>query len=935
MRAGHVRDAYLAPHLHVLHADGAARGEPQGGPRGGRGRGARTPLHLLTHLVGRRHPREQGPAEGGQAPAHAHQEPADARRGHARHRLRVQGRRRHRRVVALGRDDPQVGDWPRRLCRRAVRLAAHPDDRLDAQRVHDGPRHWPGPRRLLHRRPGHRQDLDSPAVPRKDRQEHADVQEDVLLVGDHARHLPAADRVVGREAAGQDLRPARQQEDARLHRRHLDARLQRVGRPDHDGDPTPAHGVRRHVQPRQAGRVQVHQGPADDRLHAAAGRRQERHLVHAGHAGWPHQAPLPHHERDAAVGRLDQPDLRLAAQRAIRPRGGGQDPRGVGDVGAARRDDHLDLGGHQEEDAADPRQVPLHLQPARPLARLPGRLHVRRWRGAEIGHTAARPVEARVRARLRRPARRLHRQGVVRQDDQQAHRGPVWGAEGRLTQGAHVLCRFSARRRRRPRHGRGVGAAARLRARRGAARMPRARRLLRRPLQRGLQAQRRRPRALRRRAAPLYAHLSHHAHAARLGAARRRGRLGQADAHAARRLRGGLHFLPEHHHQAVQHAEPDGRLQAALHAGGLQGQGRRLHLHRQGDQGGVVLRVCQYLPQHRRAAQPLRARRDGRHLRRGGRVLRQVAVRRAWRGPDAGRPVDLLHRPRARQPAHRHVLLARRPQAQPAHAKVPRSHQRLYSGLVPAVARGGAHRRGAPLHGQLRDQGRGGGDRAQQPDQPHGQGAQDGRRRLRALLRALPPQDVRDAALLPRLHRALPRGLRQEGVARGGSCLLHQLGPREARAGEHGRGRDEDRAARQGEGAGGRGRAERPAAAGDHAVDGARREEEGRGAGGQGRPLGGGRGYRRGQGRRRGRFGRGQARARRGRECSLRHHRQGHWHAQVAQEAARADQAPLRLRQHPLHGGARAGRGRDGQAAAARRVMGHVEQGHVARHLPR
>ncbi len=66
---------------------------------------------------------------------------------------------------------------------------------------------------------------------------------------------------------------------------------------------------------------------------------------------------------------------------------------------------------------------------------------------------------------------------------------------------------------------------------------------------------------------------------ARLSAARGRGRFGQANPHAPWSIRGRLHLLSVHHHEAVQLAEPDGRLQAALYAGGHQEQGRDLHLH--------------------------------------------------------------------------------------------------------------------------------------------------------------------------------------------------------------------------------------------------------------------------------------------------------------------------------------------------------------------
>ena len=59
-------------------------------------------------------------------------------------------------------------------------------------------------------------------------------------------------------------------------------------------------------------------------------------------------------------------------------------------------------------------------------------------------------------------------------------------------------------------------------------------------------------------------------------------------------------------------------------------------------------------------------------------------------------------------------------QAQRAHAEVPRAHQRLHRRLVPAVARGGALRRRAPLHGLLRDARRERGGRAQRAHRAHG-----------------------------------------------------------------------------------------------------------------------------------------------------------------------------------------------------------------------
>jgi hypothetical protein len=192
---------------------------------------------------------------------------------------------------------------------------------------------------------------------------------------------------------------------------------------------------------------------------------------------------------------------------------------------------------------------------------------------------------------------------------------------------------------------------------------------------------------------------------ARLSAARGRGRFGQANPHAPWSIRGRLHLLPVHHHEAVQLAEPDGRLQAALYAGGHQEQGRGLHLHRQGDQRGGLPRVHQHLPQYGRVAQPLRARRARWHLRRGVRRVRKVAPGQARGGPLAGRPLCVLHQPRARQLAHRALLLTRRPEVAAAHPKVPRPHQRLHRRLVPPVARGGPHGGRAPLYGQVQHPG--------------------------------------------------------------------------------------------------------------------------------------------------------------------------------------------------------------------------------------
>merc|ERR1719424_1863679 len=146
----------------------------------------------------------------------------------------------------------------------------------------------------------------------------------------------------------------------------------------------------------------------------------------------------------------------------------------------------------------------------------------------------------------------------------------------------------------------------------------------------------------------------------KLLAARRRGRLGQAVAHAAGLVHRPVDLLPDHHHQAVQRGQP------ALPPRRRAGQARRVAHDRQGGQGGGLPRVHQHLPQHGRAAQPLRARRVRHHHRRDRPRLREYLQ---GLGADAGRPLGLLHHPRARQPPPLALLLARR--AQVPHARQP------------------------------------------------------------------------------------------------------------------------------------------------------------------------------------------------------------------------------------------------------------------------
>ena len=130
----------------------------------------------------------------------------------------------------------------------------------------------------------------------------------------------------------------------------------------------------------------------------------------------------------------------------------------------------------------------------------------------------------------------------------------------------------------------------------------------------------------------------------------------------SRRTSTGATFFADHDHEAYNGDQPARGLQAALPAGGRQGQGRRLHLHRQGDQGGGLPRVHQHLPQHGRAARTSsRATSWTRSTARPSEVWQKSHKTASRRGPDARRPVDLLHR--ARPPPTSTSSSASRPSA--------------------------------------------------------------------------------------------------------------------------------------------------------------------------------------------------------------------------------------------------------------------------------
>ena len=431
VHAVHVRDARLARDLHVRHAAGAHRGDRgQGGPRRADGEVLERFFiySLIWSVAGILETKDRQrvdkhlrtltknlptPAEG--TPDTVYEYKVDDATGD---------------WVHWGVAHPGVGAAARRRRSPSSSRAAHPDDRLGAQRVHARPLHRAGALHALHRRPGHGEDVDGAPVPRQDRQ------------GDTMFKKMSFSSATTPSIFQRQIESSVEKRQGKTYgppgNKKMLVFIDDISMPAYNewGDQITLEIVR---QLMEYGGMYNLDKPGEFKyikdllmigcmlqpgggkndiscMPGMLGGRAKRHF-HVMNVTLP------------SVG-VDQPDLRLAAQRAVRPRGGGQDRRGVGDVGPARRDDHQHLGGDQEEDAADARQVPLHLQPARPLARLPGRLHVRRGRGAQVGHAAPRPLEARVRARLRRPPRRLHRQGLVRQDDRQAARGPVRRAKG-------------------------------------------------------------------------------------------------------------------------------------------------------------------------------------------------------------------------------------------------------------------------------------------------------------------------------------------------------------------------------------------------------------------------------------------------------------------------------------------------------------------------
>ena len=200
------------------------------------------------------------------------------------------------------------------------------------------------------------------------------------------------------------------------------------------------------------------------------------------------------------------------------------------------------------QDAADARQVPLHLQPARPLARLPGRLHARRRRGARLGgRRCSRSGSTSASASSPTASSTTKDKAWFEQDvmDAAARGDLLRRRQGVAAQVARATlstsCATATRTPRRARSCRRRTSTSRPSlgrdARQGACtdymeRFNEAFKLNAVDLV-----------LLRRRARAPHAHRAHPAHAARLGAARRRRRLGQAVADAPRRVHGRATFF--------------------------------------------------------------------------------------------------------------------------------------------------------------------------------------------------------------------------------------------------------------------------------------------------------------------------------------------------------------------------------------------------------
>ena len=441
------QDVAAAVHVRVADAVPAAGTHPRQGRWGAEpARHSGSPLRLRRDVEHRRsaragRPREDGAVHAGQAlPG-----PPGLPGGVGRHYLRVHG--------GLG---GGVAPLERPSGGVRVPLGLRPHLRLHprpqrGQRPHGLPhpdRVPAGARRAADRGAGHGQDGRHQGLPQQVRRRAAPPEVLQLLLRLHPRHVPADHRELHRQEGRDHVRTAGRQEDDDLHRRHQHAGHQRVGRPDHERDHAPDDGNARVLLAGQAGRLHPHRGHPVPGGHEPPGGRQERHPAAP-------QAAVRHLQLHPPLQRLHRQGLRRHRPRLLLSAAGllaGGDPAGaaVGGLHAAA------VAGHQGEDAAHARQVPLRLQPARPVPHLGGRAQGAGG-GLPLRARPAGPLEARERARDRGQVHQRGGQGLVRQVPAADCAGAAGRAAGRSDPGGALLRGLPQRRTRGNGGGRGRG----------------------------------------------------------------------------------------------------------------------------------------------------------------------------------------------------------------------------------------------------------------------------------------------------------------------------------------------------------------------------------------------------------------------------------------------------------------------------------------------